>query len=345
MSISCLKSNFVLAWVADMLHLMLQALLASLPVHFLFLLGYYLRRKGTIDQSDARVMTHLAMDVGYPCLVFYNIVKNIGGQGDGRLSSPDFVFSAMGCGFLEMVIGVGVAYAVAKLIHLKVGSGLRTFVVSTGLQNYVFFAIPVLQILSLGADDPSLGVLFVHNVGCELFVWTLAIFLLSGRREDLKFRAMIRGPLIAVVASLSVVWLGWAPHIAHPTLMRSLELIGGLATPLPLILCGCSIYDMTRNQSWDYRVMSAGLMTRLLILPVMILLLAWALPIDPLIKRIMVIQGSIPSAVVTVMLARRFGGIPELGTQIVISTTVCCIITFPLWLVLGHLLITPMLSL
>ncbi len=41
------------------------------------------------------------------------------------------------------------------------------------------------------------------------------------------------------------------------------------------------------------------------------------------------------------MIARRFGGMPELGTQIVLSTTLCSAITFPLWLILGDYFVVP----
>jgi predicted permease len=65
------------------------------------------------------------------------------------------------------------------------------------------------------------------------------------------------------------------------------------------------------------------------------LLLAWALPVDPIIKRIMVIQSAIPSAVIPVILAKRFGGIPEVGTQILLATTLCSFLTLPIWLAVG----------
>ena len=80
----------------------------------------------------------------------------------------------------------------------------------------------------------------------------------------------------------------------------------------------------------------SGLAARLLITPSLILLLAWLLPVDPLIKRIMVIQSAIPSGVIPVMLAKRFGGRPEVGTQILLSTTLCSFLTLPVWLAVGN---------
>ena len=86
----------------------------------------------------------------------------------------------------------------------------------------------------------------------------------------------------------------------------------------------------------------SGIVARLLIAPALILLLAWALPVDPIIKKIMVIQSAIPSAVIPVILAKRFGGIPEVGTQILLSTTLCSFITLPFWLAIGSKLVIPL---
>ena len=87
----------------------------------------------------------------------------------------------------------------------------------------------------------------------------------------------------------------------------------------------------------------AGVLSRLVLAPICILLAAWLLPVDPLIKRIMVIQSAIPSAVIPVILAKRFGGIPEIGTQILLATTVCSFITLPFWLAVGSMYVTPLL--
>lgn len=86
----------------------------------------------------------------------------------------------------------------------------------------------------------------------------------------------------------------------------------------------------------------AGLAARLGLAPIAILVLAWVLPVDPLIKRVMVLQSAIPSAVIPVILAKRFGGIPEIGTQILLVTTLGAILTLPVWLAIGNAMVVPL---
>ncbi len=326
-----------------MAELVLNFFLSTIPVYVFFAIGYWLRHKGGIKPQDDGVIMQLAMDVGYPCLIFYNIMKYMVVEADPAITSIGFSLQAIACGFLELLVGVVLAYVVARVLRLRIGTGLRTFTLTAGVQNYAFFVIPVIQMLFSAPGDPSMGVLFIHNMGCELFVWSLGVILMCGGAKDLRLSTLLRGPLLAVCVSLAIAWSGLGAYVALPPIMKAAEMIGAVATPICLILFGCLMYDLTREFTWQPRLLSAGLIARLLIAPACILLLAWVLPVDPLIKRIMVIQSAIPSAVIPVILAKRFGGRPEIGTQVLLATTICSFLTLPLWLALGNRFVVPLL--
>ncbi len=326
-----------------MLQLVLNSFLSTLPVFAFFAVGYWLRHKNIVTPDKDAVITRLAMDVGYPCLIFYNIMKYMVTEADPRITTLSFSGQAILCGFLEMAIGVLVAWLVARSLRLKIGSGLRTFTLTAGVQNYVFFVVPIVHMLFNLPGDPSMGVLFIHNMGCEIFVWSIGVILMCGGLSNLSFATLFRGPLLAVCFSLLLAWSGLGQYVALPPVMKTTEMLGAIATPICLIIFGCSMYDLTRNFTWQPRMLTAGLLARLVIAPALILLVAWALPVDPLIKRIMVIESAIPSAVIPVIIAKRFGGRPEVGTQILLATTVCSFITLPIWLTLGGTFVVPLL--
>ena len=85
-----------------------------------------------------------------------------------------------------------------------------------------------------------------------------------------------------------------------------------------------------------------SLLTRLGLAPALLFLMAYFLPVDDYIKRVIIIQAAIPSAVIPVILAKRFGGHPDLGTQILLTTTVASFLTLPCWLTLGSILVVPL---
>lgn len=319
-----------------MLELILHAFVSTLPVYAFFAIGYYLRRKGALSPRDDAPIMQLAMDVGYPCLIFYNIMRYMVVEAHPGVSSIGFSVQAVACGFAEPAVGVAVAWLVARAMRLKIGTGLRTFTLTAGVQNYAFFVIPIVQMLFSAPGDPTLGVLFIHNTGCEIFVWSVGVVLICGGAGNLHLSTFLRGPLLAVAVSLLLAWSGLGHYVAQPPVMKAAEMVGAVATPICLILFGCSMYDLTREFTWQPRMLISGIVARLLLAPACILLLVWLLPVDPLIKRIMVIQSAIPSAVIPVILARRFGGIPAVGTQILLATTLFSFLTLPLWLALGR---------
>ena len=290
------------------------------------------------------VILQLAMDVGYPCLIFHSIMKYMVVEANPVMSTFGFSLQGILCGFLELLVGVLAAYAVAWVLRLKIGTGLRTFTLTAGVQNYVFFVVPIIQMLFSAPGDPTLGVLFIHNMGCEIFIWSLGVILMCGGVKDLRIGMLLRGPLLAVVVSLIIAWVGLGEYVALPPIMKAAEMIGAVSTPICLIIFGCSLYDLTRNFVWQPRMLAAGVITRLLIAPALILLLAWVLPVDPLLKRIMVIQSAIPSAVIPVILAKRFGGRPDVGAQVLLATTLCSFVTLPFWLAMGSKYVVPLLS-
>lgn len=326
-----------------MFQVILNSFLSTIPVFVFFAIGFWLRHKKVVEPQHDAVITRLAMDVGYPCLIFYNIMKHMVLEADARITTLAFSGQAIACGFVEMSIGVLVAWLVARMLRLRIGTGLRTFTLTAGVQNYAFFVIPIVHMLFQAPGDPSMGVLFIHNMGCELFVWSVGVILMCGGFGNLSFASLFRGPLLAVCFSLLLAWSGLGQYVTVAPVMKTTEMLGAIATPICLIIFGCSMYDLARNFTWQPRLLSAGLLARLCVTPALILLVAWVLPVDPLIKRIMVIQSAIPSAVIPVIIAKRFGGRPEVGTQILLSTTLCSFLTLPVWLALGNMFVVELL--
>ncbi len=322
--------------------IIITTFLSTIPVYLFFATGFWLRHKQVIQVDHDTPIMRLAMDVAYPCLIFHSIMKYMVLSGDEKLCSISFSAQAIMAGALELLVGIGAAWVVAKMLRLRIGTGLRTFSLSAGIQNYAFFVIPIIQMLFSAGNDPTLGILFVHNVGCEIVIWSLGVIIMAGGPGNLRMSVFFRGPLLAVMLGLTLAWTGAGEYVAQPYIMKTAEMIGNCATPLCLILFGCSMRDLWRNMKWEPKTITCGLLTRLVIAPALILVMAYFLPVDDYIKRIIVIQSAIPSAVIPVILAKRFNGHPDLGTQILLTTTVASLITLPIWLTLGSLYVVPL---
>jgi malate permease and related proteins len=74
---------------------------------------------------------------------------------------------------------------------------------------------------------------------------------------------------------------------------------------------------------------------RLGLMPVLMLCLARWLPCSDELKRVLVVQAAMPTAVFPIIMSKYFGGQPLTAVQVVLSTTAVSLLTCPLWIRAG----------
>ena len=88
-----------------MIDLVLNSFFASIPVFIFFGIGFWLRFKKAIAPEQDAVILQLAMDVGYPCLIFHSIMKYMVLNPNPAMGTVAFSLQGILCGFLEMLVG------------------------------------------------------------------------------------------------------------------------------------------------------------------------------------------------------------------------------------------------
>jgi hypothetical protein len=170
----------------------------------------------------------------------------------------------------------------------------------------------------------------------EVCLWTVLVLLLSGGRTGVAWRQVFNPPFLAILAALGLNFSGAATHL--PTsLVTAVHMLGQCAVPLALLLVGATLADhlgdLRSGEGW-WRVAPAMLL-RMAVLPVGILMLARYLPASLELKRVLLIQAAMPSAVLPVVLARHYGGDAGAALRIVLGTSAISLVTTPLWIRFG----------
>lgn len=299
-----------------------EAAIASvLPVYLLIVAGAVLRRTGVIRRDHDAGIMRVIFPVMLPC---YILDKILGSQ---VLHSGSVVLWAIGLGFGLLVLSIGIGRLVGKMIGLESGTGMRTFALSAGCQNFGFAAVPVVENLWGGG---ALALLFVHNIGTETAVWTAGVSMLSGER-GIPWRKLINGPVIAVAIGLLLVSLGIDDEVTGPA-RKAMSMIGVGAFPLAILITGCSMMDLIREERPNLKVITGAVAVRLVLAPMVILCAAKFLPLTTELRQVLVVQAAMPAGMTSILLARIYGGRPAIAVQVLIATTVISLLTLP-WII------------
>jgi len=304
-----------------------ELLLLILPVFVLIGIGAAMRRVRWLTAEADASLLKLVVNFLYPCLIFENVL------GNAALRQPGNLLLAPLVGFVTIALGIYTAYYAGRAVGLAQGEGLRTFAFSTGIYNYGYIALPLMAAL-FGSE--SLGVLLVHNVGCEAAIWTVGILMLAGLSLREGWHKLVNAPVFALIAAVAgnMLDLGrFIPAVATNVIHMSAV----CAIPLGLLLIGATLMEFFSRprELFDARVTLSSSLIRLGVLPVLFLLLAKFLPCPDDLKRVIIVQAAMPAGILPLVIAKHYGGRPLTAVQVVIGTTVLGIFLIPLWVRLG----------
>lgn len=303
---------------------------AVAPVFLILAAGYLLRRLNWLTPEADRSLLQVGVNFLYPCLIADTILGNPILAQMGNVVVPPLV------GFGTVVLGFLVCAVVARLLQLPPETS-RAFSFTTGLYNYGYLPIPLVQQFY---DRDTLGVLFTHNLGVEVALWTVGIWILSGGSGRDAWRKILNVPILAVTAAAVLNFAGagaWLPDFVGKTM----HMLGQSAIPLALLLTGATLADLVATGSLAGQLgpLAASNALRLGLLPLVFLILAKHLPILEPLRRIIVIQAAMPAAMIPIVLSRHYKADSAHALQIVLSSTVLGLLTIPLWLRFGFWLV------
>ena len=298
-----------------------DVLASVMPVYLLLAGGVLLRRTGVLRREHDDGIMRAVYVVMLPAFMLDKIL------GSEVLRSGTVIFSAVLTGLAMMVMGMLIGFVVGRLIGLERGNGMRTFALTAGYQNFGFTAVPVVEILwSTGA----LAVLFVHNIGCEIAMWSVGVMVMSAS-SGMQWKRLVNGPLIAVLCGLALVAVGLDHHVTGAP-RAALSMVGVGAVPLALVLIGCSVSDLFAAEKPTAKIVFGSALVRLVLAPMAILTAARFLPLATELKQVLVVQAAMPAAVTPIILARLYGGRSAVAAQVVVFTTALSLFTLP-WII------------
>ncbi len=299
----------------------LTAFSVLFPLFAQISLGWGIRKFGIFGETTIDELNDLVFRVLLPVLLFINIYKS----DFSTITNFDFL--------LFSVIGLVAFFFITMAIVPRFSKdNARRGVLVQGISrsNFIFFGLPMAQSLyggtSLGLSSILVGVLTpVLNL-----ISILSLEYFRGGKADKKqlFKSVVLNPVL-IGGMLGVVML--VLHIPLPDILVDfLDSVGKLATPLALILLGCSVRFSSLGE--NRLALSVAVIFRLIVMPAAGIFFSVLFGFRGLELILLMALFASPTSVNSYTMAQQMDGDTDLAVQIVVITTVFSLFTLFGWI-------------
>ncbi len=301
-----------------------------LPIFLIVFLGFLLRRLGGVDE---RVFSRAQLYILVPALIFSAMT----GRDTGLpiLLRVVLFVAALSVGLLLAAQAVGFAFRGGRLTRNAIS-------LASMFSNSGFYGIPVCM-LAFGEQGVLYAVIFI--TGSSLIQSTLGIFIASSGRKKAReaFLTVLKVPMVYSIIAAKI--LSHYSLLPPKPFMEMIDMLGQAAIPLGLLLLGMQlqkiIYErMEKRRSGTGEQLRKGRIEMLQGLAaaalkiaggfLLALLLTRIFGFDSLIRKVLIVEASMPTAVNAVVFATEFDCKPEVVTVGILASTLASVVSITL---------------
>jgi predicted permease len=276
-----------------------------LPIFLIAGVGFLLARYlGTNVETLSRV----SFNALAPCLVFSQLVTS-------PMTGLEFGRMALFC-ILSMFAMALVARVMAVPLRLE-RPEVSAFLLVVMFSNGGNYGLPVV-LFAFGRE--ALAHASVYFVTSAVLVYTVGVLLAASGRQTLRgaLRGILKVPAAWAVAAATIV-LGYGFEVPV-AVMRPITLLGDAALPIMILVLGM---QLARASIPDRPASVAAAVTlSLVVAPIVALTVAWLIGLTGPARQAAVVQASMPTAVVTTILAVEYDVWPAFVTSVVLMATI-----------------------
>ena len=275
-----------------------------LPIMLVVSFGYLLRRRFVLD---SRTLSTVVFNILSPCLVFSSLASSDLPAGE--------LAGLVAFSVLAILASGGLAFGLARLLRLA-RVEMATLLIVVMFVNGGNFGLTLLQ---LRYGDVGLARGVVYYVTSTVLVYTVGVAIASLGRVSWREtgRRIVRLP--AVYAALLAILVYYFRVPVPGPLMSGIAIAGAGAIPLMLLILGMQMADMRPDEASRLVWPAVGL--RLVGGPLVGLSIAAALGLQGVGRSAMIIEASMPTAVINLILATEFGLPTSTVARIVVFST------------------------
>lgn len=297
---------------------------AVAQIFILGAMGYFLVKKNVITSEGLDCLSRIVMDITLPLMIFCQLVKDF----NFNLYPDWWVFP-----LLSIAITLGGIVVGAVFAGLFKGQQHKLqFLSLAAFQNSGYLPLALAGALLPQEQMGSMFIyIFLFLMGFNLVMFSLGVYMLTFHK-DKKFEpaSFFSAPVVAVLASLLIIFLGLAKYIPAAAL-NPLQLTGNCTLPLAMFLVGGSLAEI-RLRHVDKKTVFIVILAKMIIMPLLGLLFMAFFKLPYLVGLLILIQLMMPSATTLSVIVRHYKKEDLIVTQGIFYTHLASIITIPVFL-------------
>lgn len=307
----------------------LNSIQGVITIVIMIAIGYFLTWRKWIGDNERRLFSKLVVRVSLPAFMISNLLSSF---------TEDKLKSA-GIGLVipmaAMIITYLISIPIEKIIRVK-PERRGTFRAMFSLSNTIFIGLPINLSLFGGTSVPYVLLYYIANT---TFFWTIGVYSIrqdAGNNPGKIFSKdglikIINPPLIAFIISIFLILF----KIQLPKfILDSCSYMGNLVTPLSMLFIGSTIYSLGIKNIHMEKDTAMVMVGRFIIAPLTIAFLMYFFRMPVLMKKVFIIQASLPVITQAAITTQAYDADYEFATVAVVLSTLASFVCIPLYILI-----------
>lgn len=293
-----------------------STIITQIIVLFLIMVvGFFARKRNIINEQVNKGLTEFLLNITLPFMIITSFNFNFSFD---MLQKSGAVLVYTLCIFL-------ISYIIGRILFRKYPQDIKSVLMFSAMfSNCGFMGFPVIQNI-YGKEGVFYAALF--NMPFTILVWTVGIGLYSGEKDFSSIkRALLNPGTISVYIGLFL----FVFSIKLPAFIyNTLEMVGGMTTPLSMIVIGAMLGGMNIREVFTSLPSYYSTLVRLIIVPLVVFAMLKLLGASGMSFGVLVLISAMPVAANTAIMSEKYGANSGFASKCIFISTVLSAVTIP----------------
>lgn len=290
--------------------------LILIPIFGIFALGFIGQKKIGFDTKTISTMALYLMSPVLVFRTFYTTEFNL-----------TYLYLALYT-FLLCFSLIAVVYVIAFIRKYSVKETCGMILASSFMNNGNYGTPVVLLLFGATGLDYAIVLMVIQQlVMCTVGVYYAAKGSPEGDGVRSAIRAVRRMPMV-YGAAFGLVLQAFHVELGS-SITQAVDMVADSAIPTVMIVLGMQLAKISLKK-FEKEKVSLSLVTKLAVSPAIAYILSLFLPVDEMVKQIMIIMAAMPTAANTTMYALQFNTEPEFVSSATLLSTTLSLATLPI---------------